>query len=191
MRSVPHINYLSLIYLCLVSSIAGAQNRDVPRANANAPAPVVATPERTAASFGDWVLRCEAAVAPVKRICEVAQIIAPQGQTTPIAQVALGKVTANESSRLTVMLSPNIAISAKPQISVAKSGGMSVELSWQSCTPGGCFATGAITDDTIRIFSTQTEPGRVLFKDATGRDVALPLSFRGLTQALAALAKEM
>lgn len=189
MRSVSRINSLFLILFCLGSNGAGAQTRDQPKANA-AP-PVAASPERTAASFGDWVLRCEVTAAPAKRICEVAQIIAPQGQTNPIAQVALGKLAASEPNRLTVLLTPNITIAAKPQIAVAKSGGMSVELSWQSCTPGGCFATASITDDTVRIFSAQTESGRVLFRDAAGHDIAIPLSFRGLAQALAALAKEI
>lgn len=180
MCSMSRINHLFLICLCLASNAAGAQTKDAPKVNV---APVATAPERTAASFGDWILRCETVVAPAKRICELAQIIAPQGQTNPIAQVALGKLAANELSRLTVMLVPNIAISARPQIAVAKSGGVSVELSWQSCTPGGCSATAAIADDTVRTFSAQTEPGRVSFRDGTGRDVVLPLSFRGLAQA--------
>jgi hypothetical protein len=36
----------------------------------------------------------------------------------------------------------------------------------------------------------QTDPGQLTFKDAAGRDQSLPLSFRGLAQALDALAKE-
>lgn len=189
MRSDSRLNNVLLIMLCLGSNVAGAQTRDLPKATA--PVPLAAAPERTTASFGDWVLRCEAPAAPAKRICEVAQIIAPQGQTNPIAQVALGKLTASEPNRLTVMLTPNIAIPAKPQIAVAKSGGMTVELSWQSCTPAGCIAIASITDDTVRTFSAQNEFGRILFKDATGHDIALQLSFRGLAQALAALAKEI
>jgi hypothetical protein len=37
----------------------------------------------------------------------------------------------------------------------------------------------------------RAEPGDIAFKDAAEHDVAVPLSFRGLTQALAALAKEL
>lgn len=202
MDFIPRIPAL-LVCLCLLPGSVVAQSRDVlkvapkdtsrdlSRTGANTSAPVAAVPERTAASFGDWVLRCEAVVVPAKRICEVAQVITPQGQSNPVAQLALGRLAVNEPSRLTVMLAPNVAILAKPQVTVAKSGGTSVELSWQSCTPGGCFATAGVVDDTIAAFSAQTEPGRILFKDAGGREVVLPLSFRGLAQALAALAKEI
>jgi hypothetical protein len=47
-----------------------------------------------------------------------------------------------------------------------------------------------VSEEAIGTFGAQTEPGRIVFKDAADREVALPLSFRGLAQALAALAKE-
>jgi invasion protein IalB len=148
------------------------------------------SPERTAASFGDWILRCEAPVAAqVRRVCEVAQVISAQGQNTPIAQVAIGRPAPMESSRLTVVLPANVTIPSKPQIAIAK-GGTPIDLAWQSCVPGGCLASATVSDEAVHLFSAQGEPGRIVFKDAAGRDVALQLSFRGLAQALAALAKE-
>lgn len=41
-----------------------------------------------------------------------------------------------------------------------------VDWSWQSRTAAGCFGTVAVSDDTIGAFSAQTEPGRVVFRDA-------------------------
>jgi invasion protein IalB len=165
-------------------------SKDAPKPSANAPAPVASTPERTTASFGDWVLRCEAAVAAARRVCEVAQVITLQGQTNPTAQVALGKQAPNEGKRLVIVLPPNIAILSKPQVATAKAGPAPIELTWQRCTPGACFASAPMSDDAVAVFTAQTEPGRIVFKDAADREAALPLSFRGLAQALAALAKE-
>jgi invasion protein IalB len=179
---------LFVLFLGLGPGVAAAQTtKDAAKAS---PAPVAATPERTTASFGDWVMRCEAATAPARRVCEVALVITLQGQNAPIAQVALGKPAATEAKRLTIVLPPNVAITTKPQIFIAKAGAAPTELSWQRCTPGACFASAAIPDETIAIFSAQAEPGRIVFKDATDREVALPISFRGLSQALAALIKE-
>jgi invasion protein IalB len=104
------------------------------------------SPERTAASFGDWILRCEAPVAAqVRRVCEVAQVISAQGQNTPIAQVAIGRPAPMESSRLTVVLPANVTIPSKPQIAIAK-GGTPIDLAWQSCVPGGCLASATVSD---------------------------------------------
>lgn len=44
-------------------------------------------------------------------------------------------------------------------------------------------------DDLLQHWRAQTTQGQLRFKDSAGRDVALPFSFRGLAQALDALAK--
>jgi invasion protein IalB len=155
-----------------------------------APAPVGTTPERTTASFGDWVLRCETVAEQVQRVCEVALVMTVQGQPNPVAQVAIGRPTPGEGRRVTLVVPTNIAIGAKPQVTLAKAGTAPIELTWQRCAPGACFASAPLADETMSAMSAQTEPGRIAFKDAAGREVALPLSFRGLPQALAALAKE-
>jgi invasion protein IalB len=136
------------------------------------------------------MMRCEGAVAPARQTCEVAQVITLQSQASPIAQVAIGRQAPNESKRLTLVLPPNIAILTKPQVSIAKAGATPTDLIWQRCTPGACFASTPLSEEAIGTFGAQTEPARIVFKDAADREVALPLSFRGLAQALAALAKE-
>lgn len=178
---------LSLVPVCALAQ--GNTARPVPP-TASPSQSAVATPERTTASFGDWVLRCEAVTGSAKRFCEVVQIMTQQGETNPIAQVAIGKLAPNEGRRLTVVLPTNIAIGTKPLAAVAKAGTPSVELTWQRCKLGACYASALLTDEAISLFNSQSEPGHIVFKDAADRDVSLPLSFRGLPQALAALAKE-
>jgi invasion protein IalB len=175
--------------ICFVPALALAQApKDAPKANI--PAAVPAVPERTTATFGDWTLRCEAAIAPAKHICEVALAITLQGQPNPIAQVAIGKPAPNDSKRLTVVLPTNIAITTKPQVLIAKAGAAPLELTWQRCTPGACFAFVPLSDEAANVLGAQSEPGRIVFKDAADRETTIPLSFRGLSQALTALTKE-
>jgi invasion protein IalB len=176
---------LVMMATCLFPALAAAQaTKDAPKAN------VPAIPERTTATFGDWTMRCEAAVAAAKRFCEVVLAITPQGQTNPIAQLAIGKPAPNESRRLTVVLPTNVAIVTKPQVLIAKAGAVPLELSWQRCTPGACFAFVPLSDEATNTLSAQSEPGRIVFKDAADRETTIPVSFRGLSQALATLAKE-
>jgi invasion protein IalB len=135
-------------------------------------------------------MRCEAAVALAKRICEVALAVTSQEQANPIAQVAIGKPAPNDSRRLTVVLPPNIAIITKLQVLIAKAGAVPLELSWQRCTPGACFAFVPLSDEATNMLSGQSEPGRIVFRDAADREITISLSFRGLSQALTALTKE-
>lgn len=53
-----------------------------------------------------------------------------------------------------------------------------------------CFASAAIADSALAVLVAEAEPGRITFKDAADRDTPLPLSFRGLSQALDTLGKE-
>jgi Invasion associated locus B (IalB) protein len=70
-----------------------------------------------------------------------------------------------EAKRITIVLPPNIAITTKPQVSIAKAGATPIELAWQRCTPGGCFTSAPLSDEAIGAFGAQTEPGRIV-KDA-------------------------
>lgn len=194
MRRLPQL--LLVAVLCYTPLLASAQPPDGTARNGNteksAAVPVPATPERTTASFGEWVLRCENLAARAKRVCEAAHMIVVKGQTAPIAQVAIGRPAPkpNEGERLTIVVPPNITIGVSPQIAIAKAGAAPIELTWQRCLPGACFASVAVSSAVIGKLAAQTEPGRIVFKNAAENKIVLPLSFRGLSQALAALAKE-
>jgi invasion protein IalB len=95
------------------------------------------------------VLRCETIAEQVKRVCEVALVMTAQGQSNPIAQVAIGKPVPNESRRLTLVLPSNIAIGTKPEVTLAKAGTAPIGLTWQRCVPGACFASAPLADETI------------------------------------------
>jgi invasion protein IalB len=117
-------------------------------------------------------------------------MVVVKGQTAPIAQIAIGRQVANEGEHLTIVVPPNIAIGVKPQVATATAGAAPIELTWQRCLPGACFASAAISNAAISELAAQTEPGRMVFKNAADRETVVPPSFRSLSQAMAALAKE-
>lgn len=185
--------WLVVLICCLPAAALAQARKEVAKESKNvqsAPAPIPAVPTRTTANFGDWILRCETVAAQPKRVCEVAHAIAVAGQSAPIAQIAIGKQLPNEAEQLTVVVPPNIAISVKPLVAIAKTGAAPIELTWQRCLPGACFASTTISNAAIGELAAQTEPGRIVFKNSAENEIVLPLSFLGLSQAIAALAKE-
>ena len=161
-------------------------------APASAPAPVPTEPQSTVASFGDWVVRCarQGDGAQSTRICEVAQTIQVQGQQGPLAQIAFGRVQRNDPLKMTMVLPSNVSFPSTVRVSMDEKDTQPYELAWRRCVPGACVADAEPGAPVIQRFRARVEPARVTFKDSTGRDLVLPISFRGLAQALDALAKE-
>ncbi len=113
-----------------------------------------------------------------------------QGQSAPIAQIAFGRTGRGEPVRVTVILPVSIAIPVVPRLLAEKDDKAPLQMPWQRCLPAGCIAGGPISDDQLKRLAARTEAGGIGFREASERDVVLPLSFRGLAQALAAYAKE-
>jgi invasion protein IalB len=156
------------------------------------PAAVSDEPTSTTASYGDWVVRCQRAVEGDKavKICEAAQSVQVQGQNGPIAEIAIGRLAGGDPLHATVLLPNNIAFPSNVHIVVDEKDDAGVDLAWRRCVAGGCLADAALDADTVKRWRGRGGSGKLSFKDANGRVVALPFSFRGLPQALDALAKE-
>jgi invasion protein IalB len=123
-------------------------------------------------------------------VCEVSQGVAVEGQQGWIAQVAVGRAPGSKELRLTVVLPTNISLQRLPKLRIEGKEAQAADLSWTRCVPGGCFASSVVSDDLMRRLRARTEPGVVSFVDAAEREITIPLSFRGLPQALDGLAKE-
>ncbi len=188
----------SAIFLavCLAATHAFAQSAAAPSAAKPAPpkpaAPSVSSePESTTASFGDWTLRCTrvTGLSSKGKLCEIVQAITIQGQSGPIAQIAIGRVNAEEPLKLTAQLPNNVTFPSTVHFAVEEKETLSADLSWKRCLPGGCYADVDVKDEQIAKWRPQADKGRLTFKDATGREIQLPFSFKGLSQALDALEK--
>jgi invasion protein IalB len=155
----------------------------------DAPPPVPAEPQNTSATYGDWVLRC-ALQQNGSHVCELAQPFQIQGQQGLYAQMLLSRGDAKGSLRVTFEMAPNVSFPSTVKIGVDDKDTTPVELTWRRCLPSvGCFADADLKDDVVKKWRAQTGSGRILFKDAAGRDQPITFSFRGLPQGLDGLLK--
>ncbi|HLW89967.1 MAG TPA: invasion associated locus B family protein [Roseiarcus sp.] len=91
--------------------------------------------------------------------------------------------------RLVVQVPVNVSLPSNVLIEAGDADpGLSAP--FNRCLPVGCFADFDLKDDAVQKFRSATAPGKVMFKDSTERDVAVPLSFKGFGPALDALSKE-
>jgi len=192
---LAQISMATLLGTLLMASTGFAQSTRPPAAAATTPAPppapvpVPAEPQRTSASYGDWVLNCVRRVSATTPECEVVQTIVVKGQTGPVAQLALGRVSASDPLRLTLVLPSNVLLGSKPLIRAAEDKPALFELTWRRCLPGGCFSDMPLADADLKRLRAQGEAGEIVFKDAAEREVKISMSWRGLPQALDAMAK--
>lgn len=163
-----------------------------------APPPVTDLPDRTQASFGDWLMRCETqrpAGQPVLRACEVALAMNDQrGQ--PIAQIVMGRTARTDPHRMLVQVPLEIRVDqpARLLMDPAAPAAEALSLPFRLCSAarGGCFGElEAIPPAALTRMRARAEnQGRFDFRDSTGREVQILFSFRGFGQALDALARE-
>lgn len=159
--------------------------------NGAAPVAVPSEPSVTTASFGDWTLRCQRIEGSrAQRVCEVAQVLQAQGQQAPLAQIAIGRLSAGDPLRVTAVMPVSVSFPSSVQIAFGEKEAQPLDLPWRRCLPTGCFADAVLPDEAAKLWRKANEAGRIVFRDAAGRDLVLPLSTRGLDPALDALARE-
>jgi invasion protein IalB len=144
-----------------------------------------------APKYGDWQLHCSAPPQQkAQRSCEAVQAIFAKNQAQPVAQIAFGKPTPTEPLLITIMLPVNIGFPGAPRLMTADNDAHPVDLAWRRCVPIGCFANFVVTDEILKRWKALNSSGKITFKNAGGQDVAIPISFKGLAQAVDALAKQ-
>ncbi len=172
------------LFAVLMDTSAGA-------AEAKDAAPPVSTePQNTSATYGDWILRCARGQDNVK-VCELDQPFQAQGQQGLYAQLIITRGTGKDSFRALFEVAPNLSFPSSVKVGVDEKDTAPIDLAWRRCLPGpGCFADADVKDEVVKKWRTQAGPGRIVFKDSAGHDVPIAFSFRGLPQALDALAKD-
>ena len=157
--------------------------------DATRPTPVGAEPEATTASYGDWLLRCQriTTVGAAQQVCDVTQTVQAQGQQNPLLQLSFGQPVAKEPIKLTIYAPVNVSFPSVARLAIDDKDMQPAELMWRRCQPGGCVADLEIKEELLKRWRAQFGGGVVKIVDATGREIAIPFSFRGLAQALDAL----
>ncbi|HYZ32193.1 MAG TPA: invasion associated locus B family protein [Crenalkalicoccus sp.] len=157
----------------------------------SAPAsPSAEAPDRTSASFGDWVVRCEQRQGGGGRVCEMAETIADQRQQ-PVAVLALGRLAKDQPLRLVARIPVNVLVNAPMRLALEPAAD-SLSLPFRSCTPLGCFAEIELREEVLRKLRGRAADAaaKLEWKDAGGGEQSLPVSFRGFAAAQDALQRE-
>ena len=95
--------------------------------------------------------------------------------------------------RLTLAVPPNVALDTQPRLLAVAAGNEArgVEFTWRRCFPAACLADMAPSDALLQQLRRQSESAQIKFTSGEGRENTLPLSLRGLSGALDALAREI
>jgi len=149
------------------------------------------SPSITTATYGDWTFRCVTLdEADRSRSCEIILTVQVQGHAQPIAQLAIGRLPGQTELIMTAVLPVNVALAHKVHVSGnAKTGPEEkggIDLIWTRCLRAACFAEARPTKSQLDVLGAEMT-GTLSFEDAAGRMITLPLSWRGISQALAAL----
>ena len=180
--SLFQTGFVAALLLCASGFVASAAGP--------APSPVASDPAATTAAYGDWVLRCQR-VSEKGQVCEVAQTIQvkDKDRTVPVAQITFSRAKPSEPLRVMVLLPTNIVLPSSAALALSEKDTRPIELPWRRCIPGGCVAEVLPPADALKPYLTAAEPARLTFTDAGGRPMVLPLSLRGLQQAIDALGR--
>jgi len=170
---------------------AGLLTASLAAANAQQPAPPANdAPQRTTATYADWVVQCETQPGPpVQKLCEMTQTTQVQGKNIPFSRVAVGHPAKGHPTRLVVQLPVNVSFGASVRIRTGD-GDPGIAAPFARCAPNGCFADFELKDEVMRKLRAASGVGKLSFADAGGREIDVPISFKGFNQAFEALAKD-
>jgi invasion protein IalB len=153
---------------------------------AQLPASTTPPPQRTTATYDDWTVRCE--VRDAAKSCEMVQTMQIQGQSQPVTQIAIGRLTKSDPLKIVFQVPINVWLPAEVKLKIDdKDSGLLG--SYRRCLPTSCFADTDLKDDLVKKFTGLTENGKLQFKDASQQEIAIPVSFKGFGQAYEALQK--
>ncbi|MFE1599976.1 invasion associated locus B family protein [Methylobacterium sp. ID0610] len=143
-------------------------------------------PEVTTATYQDWLVRC---VTPpsAARICEATQTIQVQGQSAPVAVIAIGRLAADGPLRVVVQLPAGLWLPAGAKLQTGEKA-VPVAMEFKRCLQA-CFAELDVDKALEQSLRAASGNGSIQFEDGARRPVSLPFSFRGFIAALDAALK--
>jgi invasion protein IalB len=146
---------------------------------------IAQVPQLTTATYDDWTVRCE--MHDTVKTCEMEQTSQIQGQ--PVSQIALGRPSKGAPLRVVFQVPINVWLPAGVTL-VLDDKDPGISATFKRCVGNGCFADTELNDETVRKLRARTANGKLLFKDATQRDVTIPVSFKGFGSAFDAMSKD-
>lgn len=150
---------------------------------------VASAQQSTSATYSDWVLQCVNSGSPPKKICDIAQVTQVRGKNIKFSRVAIESAPKGKPEKLTIQLPVNVSVRDPIEIQIPGTPSSTLSGTFDRCVPVGCFASVQLRDDILKKLNANEGTGKVTFKDAAGRELAFPLSFKGFHQAFDALSK--
>lgn len=152
-------------------------------------APGARAQQATSAVYEDWVLECRnAAEAAGPKTCQISQTSRVKETNQPFSRVLIAK-TPSKHFVLVAQTPVNVATRAPVTLRLNNSD-PGVSTTFDRCLPAGCFAEFELKDDLVQKLRAAKDAGKLVFKSASGQDVAIPISMKGFRQSLDALQKE-
>src|SRR5271155_5194334 len=153
--------------------------------------PVLANePQRTTATYADWVVQCVAnGSPPPDAICDMAQVTQVQGKNVPFSRIAVAHPDKGQPVKLIVQVPVNVSFATQVHIQTSDDD-PGVIAPFANCNPNGCFAEFDLRDDLLKKLYGATSVGKMSFADAGGHTITVPLSFNGFSAAFDALSKK-
>jgi invasion protein IalB len=150
-----------------------------------------AQPSVTSTAYGDWNLRCRQGNGSeaTTHFCEISQTIEAKDQSGPIAKVSVGRPTPGGALHVVIILPNNVSFPSSVHIRSEENDKWGLELNWLRCIPGGCFADAELSNPTVVHWHGLDTIGSIIFRDAAGDEISLPMTFHGFGQAIDALNK--
>ena len=186
MPSVTQTASSLLVAVAALMAIAGHALAQQPTATPNA------SPERTTATYDDWVVECVTIPGPPQqRVCDMAQVTQAQvqGRSAPFSRVAVAHPEKGKPVRLVVQVPTNASFGTQVHLQTSDSD-PGLMAPFARCLPSGCFADFDLKDDALKKLRAATGTGKMTFADAGAHDVSVPVSFKGFDQAFEALSKQ-
>jgi invasion protein IalB len=153
------------------------------------PAPSEA-PQRTTATYGDWVVQCASTTKPsVQKVCDMAQTTQVQGGNAPFSNVAIGRPVKGQPIKLVVQVPVNVSFGSGVIVRTSDAD-PGIEAPFARCIPNGCFAEFELKDDMLKKLRAASGTGKLSFPGAAGRVINVPVSFKGFDQAFDALSRQ-
>jgi invasion protein IalB len=163
----------------LMASLAAA----APALAANASPPSSPEANTTVKAFGAWALHCQPAQEQgAEPLCVVAETIQAAGDKT-IAVISIGHRHPGDPVNIVVTLPANVSFPSSVHIRTDESDKWGLELQWQRCMPGACIAGGVMSPAAVAHWSSLQSEGKIVFTDAGGDEVGVPMSLRGFGDA--------
>jgi invasion protein IalB len=145
-------------------------------------------PRKTTATYNDWTVTCVIQPGAKEKSCSIGQ-----GQTVQESgsslHLALERRDLNGSFRMLLSMPANVWIRTGVRLRASDDDpGAIARFQW--CIPQRCYAEGTVKQETVATLRSPVASARLEFKDAGQKDITLPVSLKGFSDALSALANE-